>query len=104
MIKITTPARTISPARVAVVGLVLIPIAGFTLLRYVPIGHALAETILATAVGGAVGVQFLGGWWLVGPLAGFGLAAVRLWALAPRKRASRCLLLIHSPFRAELLG
>ena len=67
-----------------ILGAVILPLAGFTLLRYVPLGRALAETIVATALGGAIGVQFLGGWWLAGPLAGFGVAATRLWALARR--------------------
>jgi hypothetical protein len=70
----------------AVLGAVILPIAGFTLLRYVPLGRALAETIVATALGGAIGVQLLGAWWLAGPLAGFGVAATRLWALARRAR------------------
>ena len=73
----------------AALGAVLLPIAGFTLLRYVPLGRALAETIIATALGGAVGMQLLGGWWLVGPLAGFGLATLRLWGLARRPRIQR---------------
>ena len=70
----------------AVLGAVILPVAGFTLLRYVPLGRALVETIVATALGGAIGVQLLGAWWLVGPLAGFGVAATRLWALARRAR------------------
>jgi len=70
----------------AILGAVILPVAGFTLLRYVPLGRALAETIVATALGGAIGVQLLGGWWLAGPLAGFGVAATRLWALARRAR------------------
>jgi hypothetical protein len=69
-------------------GAVLLPIAGLTVLRYVPLGRALAETILGTAIGGALGVQFLGQGWLVGALAGFGVAAVRLWALAKRARTA----------------
>jgi len=68
-------------------GAVILPVAGFTLLRYVPLGRALAETIVATALGGAIGVPLLGAWWLAGPLAGFGVAATRLWALARRTRA-----------------
>ena len=64
----------------------ILPVAGFTLLRHVPLGRALAETIVATAVGGAIGMQLLGVWWLAGPLAGFGVAATRLWALARRTR------------------
>ena len=67
-------------------GAVILPVAGFTLLRHVPLGRALAETIVATALGGAIGVQLLGVWWLVGPLVGFGVAATRLWALARRAR------------------
>lgn len=70
----------------AACGAVLLPLAGFTLLRYVPLGRALAETIVATALGGVVGVQFWDEQWLFGPLAGFGLAAIRLWALTRRKR------------------
>jgi hypothetical protein len=70
----------------AFLGAVILPVAGFTLLRYVPLGRALAETIVATALGGAIGVQLLGAWWLIGPLAGFGVAATRLWALARRGR------------------
>jgi len=70
----------------AILGAVILPVAGFTLLRYVPLGRALAETIVATALGGAIGVQLLGAWWLAGPLAGFGVAATRLWALARRAR------------------
>jgi len=54
----------------------------------VPLGRALAETIIGTAIGGALGVQFLGEGWLVGALAGFGVAAVRLRALAKRARAA----------------
>jgi hypothetical protein len=70
----------------AALGAVVLPIAGLTVLRYVPLGRALGETILATAVGGAAGVQLMGRWWLAGPLLGFGLAATRLWALARRAR------------------
>jgi hypothetical protein len=69
-------------------GAVLLPIAGFTVLRYVPLGRALAETVIGTAIGGALGAQFLGGGWVVGALAGFGLAAVRLRAVAKRARTA----------------
>src|SRR5215208_3090643 len=44
----------------AALGAVILRVAGFTLLRYVPLGRALAETVVATAIGGAIGVQFLG--------------------------------------------
>jgi len=70
----------------AILGAVILPVAGFTLLRYVPLGRALAETIIGTALGGAIGVHLLGGLWLAGPIAGFGVAATRLWALARRGR------------------
>ena len=72
----------------AALGAVLLPIAGFTVLRHVPLGRALAETIVATALGGALGVQFLGQGWLVGALAGFGLAALRLRVLTKRARVA----------------
>jgi hypothetical protein len=67
-------------------GALLLPATGLTMLRHVPLGRVLGHTILATALGGILGVQFLGGWWLAGPLCGFGLAAGRLWLLARRAR------------------
>ncbi len=81
----------------AILGAVILPVAGFTLLRYVPLGRALAETIVATALGGAIGVQLLGAWWLAGPLVGFGVAATRLWALARRVRGRQSAALDWSP-------
>jgi hypothetical protein len=69
-------------------GAVLLPIAGLTVLRYVPLGRALAETIVGTAIGGALGVQFLREGWLFGALAGFAVAAIRLRMLAKRARAA----------------
>lgn len=71
-----------------VCGAVLLPIAGFTVLRHVPLGRALAETIVGTAIGGALGVQFSGPGWLVGALAGFGVAVIRLRVLVKRARAA----------------
>jgi hypothetical protein len=68
-------------------GALLLPATGFTMLRHVPLGRVLGHSILATAMGGILGVQFLGGWWLAGPLCGFGLAAGRLWLVARRARA-----------------
>ena len=68
-------------------GALLLPATGFTMLRHVPLGRVLGHTILGTAVGGVLGVQFLGGWWLAGPLCGFGLATGRLWLLARRARS-----------------
>lgn len=84
-----TQVWAVAAAVGGVLGAVIMPVAGFTLLRYVPLGRALLETILATAVGGALGIQFLGGWWLAGPVGGFALAATRLWLLARRKRAQQ---------------
>ena len=69
-------------------GAVLLPIAGLTVLRYVPLGRALAETIVGTAIGGALGVQFLREGWLFGALAGFAVAAIRLRMLAKRARTA----------------
>jgi hypothetical protein len=65
----------------AVLGAVLLPIAGFTLLRRAPLGRVLAETILGTALGGAIGALGypVGMGWLGGALAGFALAVAHLW-------------------------
>ncbi|HYC33552.1 MAG TPA: hypothetical protein VEB59_14785 [Gemmatimonadales bacterium] len=71
----------------AAFGAIMLPLAGFTLLRYVPLGRALLETIVATALGGVLGVQFLGDWWPAGPIGGFALAATRLWLIARRRRS-----------------
>jgi hypothetical protein len=67
-----------------VLGAALLPVAGLTALRRVPLGRALIETILATALGGAIGMQMTAGWWLAGALGGFGLAVARLWLRARR--------------------
>lgn len=75
-------------------GAVIMPIAGFTLLRYVPLWRAFLETTLMTAIGGVIGVQFFPEWWLAGPITGFLIAAVRLWRLARRTRA-------HDPLEAD---
>lgn len=84
-----TAAWTVAGVVGAACGAVLLPLAGFTVLRYVPLGRVLSHTVLATALGGIVGIQFLGEWWLAGPLAGFGIAAGRLWLLARRARAAK---------------
>lgn len=82
----------------APLGAALLPLAGFTILRYVPIGRALWQTILGAAIGGVIGVQFLSHAWIVGPVAGFALAATRLWHVTrqarttPRSSASRGML------------
>jgi hypothetical protein len=77
---------TVAGAVGGVLGAVLLPIAGLTVLRYVPLGRALLETIVGTALGGAVGAQFLDEGWLIGALAGFGVAVLRLRMLAKRAR------------------
>ena len=52
------------------------------------LGRALAETIVGTGLGGALGVQFMGRGWLIGALAGFSLATIGLRVLAKRARAT----------------
>jgi hypothetical protein len=68
-------------------GAVLLPLAGLTVLRYVPLGRALAETIVGTAIGGALGGQFWHYGWLLGALAGFGVAVIRLRMAAQRAQS-----------------
>lgn len=63
----------------APLGAILLPIAGFTVLRYVRLGRVLVVTILGTALGGAAGVQVTAGGWLTGALLGFALASISLW-------------------------
>jgi hypothetical protein len=74
----------------ALLGAVLLPIAGFTLLRRAPLGQILAETILGTALGGAIGATLspFGAGWLAGALVGFALSAAHLWWRARRARGS----------------
>ena len=72
----------------AVLGAVLLPIAGFTLLRRAPLGRVLAETILGTALGGAIGAMATpssGAGWFAGALAGFALSVAHLWWVARRR-------------------
>jgi hypothetical protein len=60
-------------------GAFLAPVAGFSLLRRVPLGRAILWTTAGTLIGGLAGL-LLGGFGLtLGPIAGFGLAAFRLW-------------------------
>jgi hypothetical protein len=61
-------------------GAALLPLAGFTALRRVPLGRLLITTILATAVGGAVGVMIFPMGWIVGAVTGFVVATGWLWA------------------------
>ncbi len=60
-------------------GAVLLPLAGFTALRRVPLGRLLATTILATALGGALGIMLAPSGWIVGAVTGFLLATGWLW-------------------------
>ena len=68
----------------AATGAVLAPVAGWTLMRHVPIWRAIAETALGTVVGAGIGLIFQPMHdvaWLSPAylgLAGFALAAVRL--------------------------
>lgn len=68
----------------AVLGLVLAPIAAWTLMRHVPLWRAITETGLGTALGSAAGwvlAPVIGGaalWPLALGLVGFGAAALRL--------------------------
>jgi hypothetical protein len=63
----------------ALFGALLAPAAGFSLLRRVPLGRAILWTALGTVVGGVIGIVVGGLGVTMGPLTGFGLAALRLW-------------------------
>ena len=68
-------------------GAVLLPLAGFTLLRRAPLGKVLLETILGTALGGAIGAVLspLGGGWFTGALVGFAASVGHLWWRSRRR-------------------
>ena len=68
-------------------GAILLPLAGFTVLRRAPLGKVLLETILGTALGGAIGALLApdGAGWLTGALAGFALSVGHLWWTARRR-------------------
>jgi hypothetical protein len=68
-------------------GAVLLPLAGFTLLRRAPLGRVLLETILGTALGGAIGAVLspFGEGWFTGALAGFALSVGHLWWRSRRR-------------------
>ncbi len=68
-------------------GAVLLPLAGFTLLRRAPLGKVLLETILGTALGGAIGAVMspFGAGWFTGALAGFALSVGHLWWRSRRR-------------------
>ncbi len=62
----------------AAFGAILFPLAGFTVLRVIPLWRILATTIVGTALGGIVGAQFLGAAAPVGPIVGFVIAVIYL--------------------------
>jgi hypothetical protein len=68
-------------------GAALLPLAGFTVLRRVPLGRLLLETILGAAFGGAIGAVLspFGAGWFNGALAGFALSVGHLWWKARRR-------------------
>lgn len=68
-------------------GAVLLPLAGFTALRRVPLGRLLATTVAATALGGAIGAAINSNAWLVGAIAGFLAATGWLWFRSRRPAA-----------------
>ena len=75
----------------AVFGALLAPIAGFSLLRRVALGRAILWTSVGTVLGGLAGTGLVEvfndfNFYLLGPLAGFGIAAFRLTRGEPGKR------------------
>lgn len=60
-------------------GAVLLPLAGFTALRRVPLGRLILTTILGTAVGAAALASRFPSGWLVGAISGFLAATGWLW-------------------------
>ncbi len=67
----------------AAFGAVLMPLAGFTALRRIPLWKILVTAITGTAIGGIVGAQFLNQV-LLGPVVGF-VAAVAWLAVRARR-------------------
>jgi hypothetical protein len=82
-VAVTVPL-TVAAIFGAILGLVLAPIAAWTLMRRVPIWRAIVETALGTVVGVGAGYllrPWLGGtapWEIAFALAGFAAAAIRL--------------------------
>jgi hypothetical protein len=68
-------------------GAVLGPAAGFSILRHVPLGRAIGWTAVGAIVGGLIGVPLTLGL-IVGPVVGFGVAALALYASVRRSRKS----------------
>jgi hypothetical protein len=73
----------------AVFGAVLFPLAGFTMLRQVPLWRIIALTLAGTSIGGIIGAQYLGSAWLLGPVTGFCAAVTWLALRARGKRLFR---------------
>ncbi len=73
----------------AAFGAVLMPLAGFTALRRIPLWRILVTAIVGTAIGGILGAQFLNQV-LVGPIVGFAAAvAWRAWRARRGVRTKR---------------
>jgi len=68
-------------------GVVLLPLAGFTLLRVIPLWRILLFTIIGAAGGGVVGAQHLDAWFFAWPIGGF--AAAVLWLTFEAQRRVR---------------
>jgi hypothetical protein len=65
-------------------GAVLLPLAGFTALRRVPLGRLILTVTAATAVGSAIAATLNPSSWLVGAITGFLAATAWLWARSRR--------------------
>lgn len=66
-------------------GAVLLPLAGFTALRRVPLGRLVLTVTVTTAVGSAIAASLSPASWLIGAIMGFLGATAWLWA-----RSRRC--------------
>ncbi len=66
-------------------GAVLGPAAGFSILRHVPLGKAIGWTAVGAIVGGLLGVPLSMGL-ILGPVVGFGVASLALYASVRRRR------------------
>ncbi len=66
-------------------GAVLGPAAGFSILRHVPLGKAIGWTAVGAIVGGLIGVPLSMGL-ILGPVVGFGVASLALYASVRRSR------------------
>ena len=71
----------------AVIGAVLAPVAAWALLRYVPLGRAVGQTLLGSALGAAIGMAITPFYAIYGSLIGFVAAAVRLRLVTPARPA-----------------